>query len=107
MLIHWIQQFLFYLTDGLTNPCMQIFSVTLQFFDISAKSMQSILLDFIKVQTGPGIGRRVSEQLCLRLKSFNIFGKVEASVTDSGADSVKAVQCLMENGKLEAAPPSR
>jgi len=84
--------------DGWTNDSLQSFySITLHFCDHESKSAHCILLDFLKVQPGLGVGGRLAAKVYSRLKTFGLDGKLLAAVTDNGADAVKAAQCLSEN----------
>ena len=77
--------------DGWTNNSLKgFYPVTLHFVCFESTKPASVLLDFLDVFPGDGVGKRVGKALFSRLKSFNISSRLLSTTSDGASESLVA-----------------
>ena len=77
--------------DGWTNNSLKgFYPVTLHFVCFETTKPASVLLDFLDVFPGDGVGKRVGKALFSRLKSFSISSRLLSTTSDGASESLVA-----------------
>ena len=77
--------------DGWTIDSLKgFYPVTLQWVSLESSKPTSVLLDFLDVFPGDGVGKHVGKALFLCLKSFNISSRILSTTSDGASESLVA-----------------
>ena len=77
--------------DGWTNNSLKgFYPMTLHWVSLESSKPTSVLLDFLDVFPGDGVGKRVGKALFSRLKSFNISSRILSTTSDGASESLVA-----------------
>ena len=92
--IHYLssQNFQYAITyDGWSNNRLKgFYPMTLHWVDLESGKPISLLLDFLDVFPGDGVGKRVGQVLFMRLKSFGISSHLISTTSDGASDALVA-----------------
>ena len=84
--------------DGWSNRALSTFYlVTLHWVSPESAKPMSMLLDFLHVFPGEGVGKHCGLALFRRLKSFGLGSRLLCTISDNGSDTIVASK---ELGKL-------